>query len=67
MPNVKEIPSAFERVTEIKEMLEKGNFKKNQNYVEAKSLATVAYIVLTEANKIVSENAELVTNNEYQA
>lgn len=67
MPNVLEIPSALERVTQIKDMLEKGNFIKNQNYVEAKSLATVAYIVLTEANKIVSENAELVTNNEYQA
>ncbi len=66
MPNVKEISLSLERVTEIKEMLEKGNFEKNQNYVEAKSLATVAYIVLTEANKIVSENAELVTNNEYQ-
>ena len=64
MPNVKEIPGGLERVTEIKEMLEKGDFIKNQNYVETKSLATVAYIVLTEANKIVSENAEIVTKSD---
>lgn len=62
MPNVSAIPQSLKRVTEIKNMLEQGKFSKNQNYVEAHSLATVAFIVLTEANKIVSENAELTTS-----
>lgn len=59
MPNVKSIPSSLERVTEIRNMLEQGKYIRNQNYVEDLSLATVAFIVLTEANRIVSENAEL--------
>ncbi len=63
MPNVSAIPTGLERVTEIKNMLENGKFLKNINYVEAHSLATVAYIVLSEANKIVSENAELTTSD----
>ena len=49
-------------MTEIKKMLEEGKFLKNQNYVEAKSLATVAFIVLSEAEKILSENAEIPEN-----
>lgn len=61
MPNVQSIPSSLERIREIKDMLENGRYLKNQNYVEAKSLATVAFIILTEANRIVSENAEIVT------
>ena len=32
----------------------------DKDYVEAKSLATVAYIVLGEAWKIATENAELI-------
>lgn len=64
MPNVKEIPSGLERVREIREQLLKGKYKKDLRYVEAKSLATVAFIVLTEANRIVSENAEIITKNE---
>lgn len=64
MPNVTSIASSLERVTEIKNMLENGKYIKNQNYVEARSLATVAYIVLLEANKIVSENAEITTSTE---
>lgn len=62
MPNVSAISDSLKRVSEIKNMLENGKFLKNQNYVEAHSLATVAFIVLTEANKIVSENAELTTS-----
>lgn len=59
IPNVSVIGESLERVTEIKESLENGHYLKNQNYVEARSLATVAFIVLTEANRIVSENAEI--------
>ncbi len=62
IPNVSKIPSSLKRVTEIKKMLEEGKFLKNQNYVEAKSLATVAFIVLSEAEKILSENAEIPEN-----
>lgn len=61
IPNVKSIGKSLERVTEIKEALENGKFLKNRAYVEDKSLATVAYLVLTEANGIVSGNAELTT------
>lgn len=62
MPNVKAIPESLERVKEIKAVLEKGKYLKNRDFVEAQSLVTVAFIVLTEANKIVSENAELTTS-----
>lgn len=48
IPNMQEALSGFERISEIKRMLEEGDFKIDHNYVEAKSLATVAYLILKE-------------------
>ncbi len=48
IPNMQEALSGFERISEIKRMLEEGNFIIDQNYVEAKSLTTVAYLILKE-------------------
>ncbi len=48
IPNQEEIANGFERISEIKNMLETGKFRKNCDYIEAKSLATVAYLVLRE-------------------
>ena len=38
----------FERVCQIKQLIEEGNYKVNADYVEAKALATVAYLILKE-------------------
>ena len=59
IPKVELMVQSLKRVTEIKDMLENGKYLKDQNYVEATSLATVAFIVLTEGNKIISENANI--------
>ena len=59
LPNIQQLGPGLEKVTQIKDMLYSGNFKVNKDYVEAKSLATVAYIVLSEAWKIATENAEI--------
>lgn len=48
IPDMQEALKGFERISEIKRMLEDGNFKIDHNYVEAKSLATVAYLILKE-------------------
>lgn len=48
IPNMQEALSGFERISEIKTMLEEGDFVVDHNYVEAKSLATVAYLILKE-------------------
>lgn len=48
IPNMQEALSGFERISEIKRMLEDGDFVVDHNYVEAKSLATVAYLILKE-------------------
>lgn len=48
IPNMQEALAGFERISEIKRMLEDGNFVIDHNYVEAKSLATVAYLILKE-------------------
>lgn len=63
IPDIKNLFSGFERIKEIKEMLDNGYYKIDKDYVEAKSLATVAYIVLEEAAKIASENVELTTKD----
>ena len=60
LPNISELGPGLEKVTEIKDMLYNGNFKIDKDYVEAKSLATVAYIVLSEAWKIATQNAEMI-------
>lgn len=48
IPDIDKAVEGFERVTQIKKMLENGNFIIDRDYVEARSLATVAYLVLKE-------------------
>ena len=48
IPDKEQALTGFERVLEIKKLLEQGNFIIDRDYVEAKSLATVAYIILKE-------------------
>ncbi len=48
IPNMQEALAGFERVSEIKRMLEEGNYIIDYNFVEAKSLTTVAYLILKE-------------------
>ena len=59
LPNIQQLGPGLEKVTQIKDMLYNGNFHIDKDLVEAKSLATVAYIVLSEAWKIATENAEI--------
>jgi len=48
IPDKKSAVEGFERVKEIRSMLLNGKYKINSDYVEAKSLATVAYLILKE-------------------
>lgn len=48
IPDKEGIKNGFERVSKIRDMLNNGNFRHNQDYVIARSLATVAYIILKE-------------------
>ncbi len=48
IPNMQGAVAGFERISEIKRMLDEGDFIVDHNYVEAKSLATVAYLILKE-------------------
>jgi L-aspartate oxidase len=48
IPNKEKLPEGLKRITEIREQLLHGNYEMNADYVEAKSLATVAYIILNE-------------------
>lgn len=59
MPNVKAVFSGFDDIIRIKEILDTGRFMIDKDYVEARSLATVAYIVLEEAFKTATESKEL--------
>lgn len=52
LPDVKELENGLKRVTEIRDMLICGHFRLDRDYIEARSLATVAYIVLSEACEI---------------
>ncbi len=49
IPDAEKIRTGIVRIREIYDFLENGKFRKNHDYVEASSLATVAYIVLSEA------------------
>lgn len=66
IPDVDSIKDGLDRIKVIKETLENGNYKIDRDYVEARSLATVAFIVLSEAYKIASENAELTQGNKLE-
>lgn len=59
MPNIEAVFEGYDRLGQIKEILYTGSFKSDKDYVEAKSLATVAYLILQEANKTATENAEI--------
>ena len=47
-PNYEEAEKGLARITELKNMLEDGGFAITPEFVETKSLVTVAYIILTE-------------------
>jgi len=48
VPDYDEARKGLERVGEIKALLENGEFEVSSDFVEAKSLATVAYLILSE-------------------
>jgi L-aspartate oxidase len=48
IPDMREVKADLPEITRIKEDLENGNFIVDADYVEAKSLATVAYLILRE-------------------
>ena len=48
IPDKKAVVEGFERVAEIRKMLSSGNYIQNADFIEAKSLATVAYLILKE-------------------
>lgn len=48
IPNMQGAVAGFERISEIKRMLDENDYIVDHNYVEAKSLATVAYLILKE-------------------
>jgi L-aspartate oxidase len=47
-PDMAEVKAGLPEVTRIKEDLENGNYIIDANFIEAKSLATVAYLILRE-------------------
>ncbi|MBR1864825.1 MAG: FAD-binding protein [Ruminococcus sp.] len=59
LPDVGELKGGLERVTEIRDMLVNGDYRIDRDYIEARSLATVAFIVLTEACDIAFGSAEI--------
>lgn len=48
IPNKEKLKENFPEIIKIKEMLENGNWLVDSNYIIAKSLATIAYIILKE-------------------
>ena len=48
IPDKEAAAAGFERVARIRQMLLEGNYRINADYIEAKSLATVAYLILKE-------------------
>ena len=48
IPDRKAVVEGFERIKEIKRELTSGNYLINPDYIEAKSLATIAYLILKE-------------------
>lgn len=47
-PNYPEAEKGLARIKELREMLDNGNYELSPEFVETKSLVTVAYIILTE-------------------
>ena len=48
-PNAEKIQENFSKVCDILHQLEDGNYKVNYDYVEARSTATIAFLILNEA------------------
>lgn len=48
IPDPEEAVRGLKRVTQLKQLLESGEYRMDIDYVEAKSLVTVAYIILQE-------------------
>ncbi len=62
IPDVEEVFKGYREICELKESLDRGDYKIDRDYVEASSLCTCAYIILTDCMKIATENAELTTS-----
>lgn len=62
IPDVEEVFKGYRDICELKQTLDKGNYKVDRDYVEASSLCTCAYIILSDCMKIITENAELTTS-----
>ena len=48
LPDTVAAIEGFERIKELKNLIEKGDWLVNVDYIEARSLATVAYLILKE-------------------
>ena len=48
LPDTVAAIEGFERIKELRNLIEKGNWLVNVDYIEARSLATVAYLILKE-------------------
>lgn len=59
IPNVKNIKSGLAEVAEIYKMFDSGKYHIDRDYVEARSLAACAFIILTEADRICSDSEEI--------
>ncbi len=59
MPDIPALAAGYERIIEIKQLLDNGRFKLDRDYVEARSLATVAFIVLGEAYQIAFGSVDI--------
>ena len=64
IPDVEEVFKGYRDICELKESLDNGRYKVDRDYVEASSLCTCAYIILSDCMKIITENAELTTTSE---
>ncbi len=59
LPDIKALADGYERIIEIKQLLDRGNYKLDRDYIEARSLATVAFIVLGEAYQIAFGSVDI--------
>ncbi|MBQ8107640.1 MAG: FAD-binding protein [Ruminococcus sp.] len=65
LPNVDKLEDGLAEVESIREMLVNGDYHLDRDYIEARSLATVACIVLREACDIAFGNAEIPNEMTY--
>ena len=62
IPDKEALPPDLEEVTKLKNFLCDGNFKIDRDYVEARSLTTVAYIVLKDAIEKLKSKEKMEEN-----